>query len=171
MLGQRTLVAGSAGLFLVVAAGCATVMNGRTADVTLRSVPSEADVTVRDHNGSVVAQTTTPGKVTLKRGRSWLRPAKYSATFEKPGYQTTEAPLDAKLNPWLLGNVVLGGPVGLGVDAASGALWTPKSTEVEHALVMNQHPGSPVDEYGPAEGQPAPRIQMASAHQPTAETR
>ena len=119
---------------LTLSSGCATIVDGRTADITLQSTPTNAIVTVRDDEGATVAQTMTPGVVTLKRGRKWLRPARYTATFEKPGYVAVETPLKPKLNPWTLGNLVVGGPIGLGVDAASGALWRPADTKIDQAL-------------------------------------
>lgn len=119
---------------LTLCSGCATIVNGRSADVTLQSTPPDAMVTVRDDQGVVIAQTTTPGKVTLKRSQKLFRPARYTATFEKPGYVSTETPIKPKLNPWVLGNIVLGGPFGLGVDLASGALWRPADKTIEQSL-------------------------------------
>jgi hypothetical protein len=119
---------------LTLTSGCATIVNGRSADVTLQSTPPNAMVTVRDDQGVVIAQTTTPGKVTLKRSQKFLRPAHYTATFEKPGYEIAEAPIQTKVNPWVLGNIVLGGPLGLGVDAVSGALWRPADKTIEQSL-------------------------------------
>lgn len=146
--------------------GCATIVSGRTAEVALRSDPPEANVTVRDHEGQVVAQTITPGEVTLKRGRTWLRPAQYNATFEKPGYETTRAPLYSKFNPWVLGNIVLGGPFGLGVDLTSGSMWRPKSPTVERTLAQ-AGAAPPTTPYEPAPTTtPTPTVQMASAAEP-----
>lgn len=135
---------------LTLCSGCATIVNGRSADVTLQSTPSNAVVTVRDDQGMTVAQTTTPGKVTLKRGRKWLRPARYTATFEKPGYEIAEAPIQQKVNPWVLGNIVLGGPLGLGVDAVSGALWRPADKTIDQALAAAPSPDPWKPPYDPA---------------------
>lgn len=151
MLLSRLAITGIVATILVVLPGCASIMDGRTADVTLRSTPSDAQVTVRDAQGVVVAQTTTPGEVKLKRNRSWLRPARYTATFEKEGFEPTESALNSKLNPWLVGNVILGGPIGLGVDAATGAIWRPQHSSVELPLVQV--------------GRPQDMIQMASANE------
>lgn len=134
---------------LVVSSGCATAVNGRTANVKLKTSPPDALVTVRDEEGIVVAQTVTPGQVELKRNRSWLRPARYTATIEREGYRPIETELKSTLNPWLVGNIVLGGPLGLGVDAASGAMWRPKHADID--LPMAQL------------GQPYSDVQMASA--------
>lgn len=126
-----------------LATGCATIVNGRTADVQLQSNPPAALATVRDHEGVVVAQTTTPGQVTLKRGRKWLRPARYTATFEKPGYYPAEAPIGGKFNPWAIGNLAIGGGLGLGVDAVSGALWRPTESTISQSLAMASPNGQP----------------------------
>lgn len=115
-------------------AGCATVVSGRTSQVALRSNPPQARVTVHDLEGNVVAQTMTPGVVELKRGRSWLRPAAYNATFEKPGYQASRAPIRSKFNPWAIGNLALGGGLGMGVDLATGAVWQPKLSTIDQSL-------------------------------------
>lgn len=139
---------------LTLTSGCATIVNGRSADVTLQSTPPDALVTVRDDQGVVIAQTTTPGKVTLKRGKSFLNPARYTATFEKPGYVSAETPLKPRLNPWVLGNIVLGGPIGLGVDAVSGALWRPADTTIDQALAAAEAPEPwkpPYDPSAPAD--------------------
>ena len=135
---------------LTLTSGCATIVNGRSADVTLQSTPPDALVTVRDDQGVVIAQTTTPGKVTLKRSQKFLRPAHYTATFEKPGYEIAEAPIKPKINPWVLGNVVLGGPFGLGVDLASGALWRPANKTIDQALAAAEAPEPWTPPYDPA---------------------
>ena len=123
--------------------GCATIIDGRTADVSLESVPSEAAVTVHDHDGDVVARTITPGTVSLKRGRTWLRPAKYEAVFEKEGYASAHAPIETTLNPWVLGNIIIGGGAGAVVDGVTGALWRPKHSRIEQSLAYApQSPGS-----------------------------
>ena len=127
------------GLLLLAAvcsftSGCATVISGREAEVSFLTDPPGADVTVRNEKGTIVAKTTTPGSVKLRRGRTWGRPAKYLARFDKPGYQPTEAEIPSKLNPWVLGNLALGGGLGAGVDLATGAMWRPKESTIERGL-------------------------------------
>ncbi|MEO0530602.1 MAG: hypothetical protein AAF266_08500 [Planctomycetota bacterium] len=149
---SRVAITCALAALLVTLPGCATVVNGRTADVNLKTSPPNALVTIRDAEGVVVAQTVTPGQVELKRNGSWLRPAKYTATIEREGCYPIETELKSKLNPWLLGNVVLGGPIGLGVDAATGAMWRPKHADIELPL-------APLD---PSYG----AVQVASGTQP-----
>lgn len=117
-----------------VLTGSVTIVSGPNATVALRSEPAGANVTVRNHEGAVVAQTVTPAEVSLKRSRKWAKPASYTARFEMPGYASTETPIETHVNPWVIGNIVLGGPIGLVADAASGAMYRPKQSEVALAL-------------------------------------
>jgi hypothetical protein len=87
-------------LGLLASAGCASIVSGRRADVTVKSNPPNAAVVVHDKHGQMVAQTTTPGVVSLKRGDGPFRRAKYTATIAKSGYQTASAPIGSSLNPW-----------------------------------------------------------------------
>lgn len=120
---------------LAFAYGCATIRDGKTASVLLQSTPTNAVASVYDSDGVKVAETTTPGRVELKRRGKWLRPARYTASFQKSGYQTENFPIESTVNPWIVGNVALGGVVGLGVDAATGAMWRPKHSTIEQPLV------------------------------------
>ena len=150
--------------------GCASIVSGRTADVRLNSQPPNAHVVVRDHEGVEVAQATTPAVVALKRKRKFFLPARYTATFDAPGYETQQVELRSTVNPWVAGNVVLGGVVGLVVDNATGAAWKPKSDELSPSLtpmMTAQQQLPPGAEQAPtyvAELVPAgPTVQPASA--------
>jgi hypothetical protein len=115
-------------------AGCASVMSGRHAEVTINTNPSHAHVVVRDHCGQEVASVNTPGRVTLKRKERVIFPARYTATIEAPGYHAATIPIRSTINPWILGNVIVGGLVGLAVDNVTGAAWTPRDTDIYHEL-------------------------------------
>jgi hypothetical protein len=115
-------------------AGCASIMSGRHAEVSIDSYPSNAHVVVRDRRGQQVASVNTPGKVTLKRKERIIFPARYTASIEAPGYQGAEVPIRSTVNPWVLGNVVLGGIPGLIVDNATGAAWKPRESTIYRQL-------------------------------------
>ncbi|MGD9636065.1 MAG: hypothetical protein AB7G28_22300 [Pirellulales bacterium] len=123
----------SAGL-IVSASGCASIINGRTATVTIDSRPSDALVVIRDKRGDTVLKTQTPATVELKRKDKFIWPAKYTATIEKPGFQPKTVPINQTINPWILGNVVVGGVIGLAVDNATGAAWKPKVASIREDL-------------------------------------
>lgn len=107
--------------------GCASVMSGRHADVTFYSNVPNAHVAIRDKHGKQVAVTETGSTVALKRKDKWVFPAKYTATFDAPGFQPAEVPIDPKVNPWVFGNIAFlqVGLVGLAVDNVTGAAWMP----------------------------------------------
>lgn len=90
--------------------GCATVTNGTTQTVPVSSSPSGARVFA---DGQHVG--TTPCQVELSRRTSHI------ISFEKEGYEDTAVHLTREVSAMTAGNVLIGGLIGLGVDAVSGA--------------------------------------------------
>jgi hypothetical protein len=123
------------GVVLLLVPGCATVMNGRHAEVAIKSKPAGARVSVQNEKGETVATSKTPGTVTLKRSHGLFRKApRYTAFIEKPGYETAQVSINPKWNPWILGNVVLGGVIGLAADSATGAIWRYSPDDINQPL-------------------------------------
>lgn len=141
---------------LVALSGCASIISGRRAEVAFDSYPSNAHVVIHDNVGREVASLKTPGVVSLRRNRRFFMPARYVATIETPGYQPAQVPLRSTVNPWILGNVIIGGIPGLVVDTATGAAWMPRQSEIHQQL-------APL--YGPQWG-PWNSPDAASQHEP-----
>ena len=141
---MRTSSVGSLALCLLAIcafSGCATIVSGRHEEVAIRSNPPQAHVAVRNGQGEVVASGLTPMKVQLDRSKGILKkPPHYTATLQKPGYQPSQVAIDPNFNPWALGNIVLGGPLGLAADAASGAVWRMTPGEIHRNLAPIQAP-------------------------------
>jgi hypothetical protein len=114
--------------------GCASIISGRNADVAIDSFPSNAHVVIHDDNGRQVASLNTPGVVSLKRNRRYFLPARYTAVIDAPGYAPAEVPIRSTVNPWIIGNIAIGGIPGLIVDNATGAAWQPKHSEIHTQL-------------------------------------
>jgi hypothetical protein len=114
--------------------GCASIVSGRHADVSIDSYPTNAHVVINDNKGHAVASLNTPGVVSLKRNRRFFLPARYTAVIDAPGYEPAQVPIRSTVNPWILGNVVIGGVPGLIVDNATGAAWQPRESEIHRQL-------------------------------------
>lgn len=92
--------------------GCATVVTrgGRDQKVAIQADPPGATVVV---DGQPTG--AAPATVTL------ARKSEHTVEIAAPGYETAHLTVRRKLNPWLLGNLVLGGPIGLVVDVVTDA--------------------------------------------------
>jgi hypothetical protein len=118
----------------IALSGCASIISGRHADVAFDTYPSNAHVVIHDNDGRQVASLDTPGVVSLKRNRRYFMPARYTATIMAPGYEPAQVPIRSTINPWILGNIVVGGIPGLIVDNATGAAWQPRRSEIHSQL-------------------------------------
>jgi hypothetical protein len=134
---------------LVLASGCASIISGRNADVMLSSNVPNTHVLVHDKHGLQVAAVEAPATVSLKRKDRFIWPARYTATFEAQGCAPVVMPIKPTVNPWVVGNVLAGGVIGLAVDNVTGAAWKPKEDKL-------------VAEMAPLEGiLPAPQVATA----------
>lgn len=99
------------GVALSLQAGCATIISGRHQDVQVISSPSGAKVCT---SGQCI---TTPGSLTLRRDTNHV------ILIEKDGYISETVMLTSGVGPAVAGNIILGGLIGGGIDAATGALY------------------------------------------------
>ena len=99
-----------------VLGGCASVTRGWTEQISLASTPAGAIATV---SGSENFTCTTPCVVQVKRNSD------LQVSFEMPGYEPEVVVLTREVAPegmaGFAGNVLIGGLIGMGVDAVSGA--------------------------------------------------
>jgi hypothetical protein len=95
---------------------CASIIKGSTASIGVTSPPvTGAICTLSSSQGSW--QITTPGSVTVERSKSDIQ-----ITCKKDGYQEAYAIIPSNFEGWTVGNLIFGGIVGVGVDAATGAM-------------------------------------------------
>lgn len=100
--------------------GCATLINGTTQMIPVSSSPSGALVTV---NGQT---RRTPCTLKLRRGRA------YMVAVSMPGFVTQTRHLVRVPTDATIGNVLVGGLIGMGIDVLSGAKYklVPESLHV-----------------------------------------
>jgi hypothetical protein len=102
---------------------CATIITGTTDKITFNSTPEAAKVF---HKGQ--EKCTTPCTVPISRGLG-----KQMVTFQKEGFNDKEVKLTKNFNAVTLVNILIGGAIGVGIDAATGSLtkYSPKEYTVE----------------------------------------
>ena len=94
---------------------CATITRGTTDQIQIVSEPPGVQV-----HTSMGYACVTPCTVTVQ-----FRKDEFTVVFEQPGHETVTIPVITKLNGGggaaFAGNILLGGIVGMGADAATGA--------------------------------------------------
>lgn len=118
-------------LVLVVSSvRCASIVHGSHQQIPVDSQPPGASVQVTCATGRFNAPPT-PSEITLKRNR-----ADCSVSISKDGYHPAEFQLSRQVSGWYFGNILLGGVIGLIVDAADGAMFNQSCGECadHHAI-------------------------------------
>lgn len=133
----------------VAVSGCASIIKGTSQSIVVTSPPVTGAYCIlssKEGNWPIY----TPSAVTVDKSKEDIL-----VHCTKPGYQDASASIPSDFQGWTLGNIVLGGLIGVGVDAATGA--------------MNEYPGAfaipmtPVSGYSPAmPSYPAPSGANAS---------
>jgi hypothetical protein len=105
--------------------GCATVATGGGGDqtVSIATTPPGAAVVIDGKPAGV-----SPVQVPLARADH------HTVRLSAPGYEPATVAVRRKLNPWLIGNLVVGGPVGLVVDVVSDACHRLSPNQIEVTL-------------------------------------
>jgi hypothetical protein len=101
--------------------GCASIVSGTSQVVsveTLHSSGSVAGATCKLQNDKGVYYVTTPGTVTVHRAYGDM-----NVKCEKPGFEPGLANVKSSTKGMMAGNILFGGVIGAGVDAASGAAY------------------------------------------------
>lgn len=118
-------------LVVVLGSGCATITRGSNEAFVIESDPAGAKA--RLSNG---LQCTTPCSLTVKRRGD------FTVTIEKDGYETVRATVtssnDNAGSAGMAGNVLLGGIIGAGVDAGTGAMHSHKPNPLVVKLEPDQ---------------------------------
>lgn len=131
-------------------AGCATVTRGTNVAFEVETIPAGARVTT---NSGFTCEAT-PCRIRMPRKDSFI------VTITHPGYHTVTVPVTARMSSGggagLAGNILIGGLIGVGVDAASGALNDLFPNPLRVTLTPLSEPAPPPVTQTPAPA-PAPR--------------
>jgi len=102
---------------IAVTTGCATVTKGVSQTVTIQTVPEGATCTLERDGKVIGAVNPTPASVSVGKGRKDVL-----VSCEKAGYLKSSESLSATFQAMTAGNILIGGLIGVAVDAASGAM-------------------------------------------------
>ena len=100
----------------VATSGCASIVKGSSETIAIRTVPTAGAVcTLSNPRGKW--RVTTPGRVKVKRSSDDME-----VTCKALGYADASGSISSDFQMWTLGNLLIGGLVGLVVDWSTGAV-------------------------------------------------
>jgi hypothetical protein len=99
-------------LSILLFSGCATIIHGSRQGMTITCEPRVANVFI---DGVRMGQT--PLYTKLSRAHN------HKLHISLEGYQPYELNLTRKLDGWIFGNILIGGAVGIGIDALTGSMF------------------------------------------------
>lgn len=107
------------GLIIIVLllTGCATVTTGTTQTISIETQPPGASCKLSRDGQNIGFVNPTPGSVSISKDKDV-----FNVECELEGHEHTEKSIDSSFQGMTLGNAILGGVIGLAVDAASGAM-------------------------------------------------
>lgn len=118
---RSTIIAASVALSL---SGCASILSEQTYPVQVTSEPSRASIEIKDEDGNVVYNGSTPATVKLTSSAGYFDGERYTVTFRKDGYDDEQFVINSGIDGWYWGNILLGGILGmLIIDPATGAMY------------------------------------------------
>jgi hypothetical protein len=94
---------------LAILSGCATIVQGTTQEVGITTDPSEANLLVDNKENY-----KSPAKITMKRKDDHI------VEVTKEGFEKENINIKSVISGVVAGNLLLGGLIGIGVDALSG---------------------------------------------------
>ena len=103
-------------LTLMIIPSCATLFSGSNQKITVQSEPPGAEVYVNGRR----TYRQTPCKVVVDRKGD---DKQQHYTLKKEGYSHYHHSDHARMNPVTLGNILLGGIIGIGIDWMSGSIY------------------------------------------------
>lgn len=146
---KYTMVAAALAVGAMSLGGCATITEGKTDSIAVTSVPVDgAKCSLK--NGVGEWYVTTPGSAEVHKSKTDLE-----IDCTRDGYQPAHATMDSRFESMTAGNLILGGIIGIGVDAASGAM--------NHYGKTAQITLVPIAPVAPAMSAPAPAAAPVSA--------
>jgi hypothetical protein len=103
--------------FLLLLGGCATITKGTQQTVTISTDPAGAICNLTREGKPLAVVNPTPGSVPIEKAVRDI-----TIACSKAGYKDAGGTMASEFQAWTFGNIILGGIIGVVVDAASGAM-------------------------------------------------
>lgn len=113
---KHRLISTIGGFACITLGGCATITQGTTQLVQINSAPQGANCRLT-RESKLLTEVKTPQSVTVPRSVHNVNVA-----CRLPDGRKGNGVLATTLTPMVAGNILIGGVIGAGVDAASGAM-------------------------------------------------
>jgi len=104
-------------LLLVIQTGCAAIIEGTSQDIAIGTIPAGARCELQRDGAVIGIIDPTPGRVTVEKNKQNI-----FVNCSKEGYQDTGKGNESDIAAATFANLILGGVIGLGVDAFTGAI-------------------------------------------------
>ncbi|HVY05190.1 MAG TPA: hypothetical protein VHB46_04365 [Burkholderiales bacterium] len=114
---QKTCATLAIAAITSLASGCATVVKGSSQGITIKTEPAGAACEINKAGKTVGVVNPTPGTVKVGKGGTAL-----DVLCRKQGFLDATSRLASSFQGWTLGNALIGGVIGIIVDAGSGAM-------------------------------------------------
>ena len=110
------LYKGATALVLAASLGaCSTIVTGTEQQISIATNPADATCTVDQGEARIGTYSTPPRTFTVDKTRDDL-----IVNCSKAGYADVQQINESGLEPWVFGNIIIGGVIGLVVDLVSG---------------------------------------------------
>ena len=142
---------------------CASIVEGSSQSV-LVTTPGVQDATCTLTSPEIGAQVVhTPGSLTLSKSKHDVQ-----VSCTKQGYNDGAGTITSNFEGMTLGNLLLGGIIGVGIDAASGAM---NKYQPQVAVMMTKKDGTdtPGDNQSPVANAPIASTRSAPSAKPAGE--
>jgi hypothetical protein len=118
---DRAIQIGAVAALISLGSGCATVIEGGDQVINVSTAGCEEhgamQCVAKNDDGSSVL--TAPASVSVDKDKDSL----VITCNSKDGEANGEVIIDSSYEAWNAGNILIGGIIGVGVDAATGAMW------------------------------------------------
>lgn len=96
--------------------GCASIVGSSSQTVNIDSAPKGAQCQLI-REGKILSQITTPGSAHIGKSTEDI-----TVECTKSGYEKSRTSLKSGTDGWVVGNILVGGVIGWGIDWATGAM-------------------------------------------------